>query len=473
MNTLFDKLSSIPLVQSLTDSLGRKRPYDKNANIMDQKTRNKVLSTMDLTSLGVGSCGGTGMYVVSGMVARTVAGPGVILSFIIAGCASLLSGFCYAEFGVRVPLTSGSAYTYSYVTVGEFIAFLIGWNMILEYLIGTASGASAISSMIDTLLSHKISKWSIQNLGKLKDLEDTTDAALSNAVGNSNNGVENYPDLLAFFIAAIITVIIMAGVKNSVLFNNVLNALNFFVWIFIVVTGLFFIDPKNWSTKGFAPNGWEGIMQGAATCFYAYIGFDIIATTGEECKKPHVSIPKAIINSLIICLIAYTSVSCILTLDQPFWTINAESPLVELFPSNGLPQARWIVATGAMASLTVSLLGSIFPMPRIIYAMASDGLLFKPLGNLNAITDTPILATLISGGLAAVLALLVSLGDLIQMMSIGTLLAYTLVSFSVLILRYQPDQQELKREQGGDFYNEQVVVASESVNGFGGAKIWI
>ena len=382
MSSITTKLSNFPIIKSIEDSLGRKRPYNKTISSKNQSnpTRKRVLSTLDLTSLGVGSCGGTGMYVVSGMVARTVAGPGVVLSFIIAGIASLLSGFCYAEFGVRVPHTSGSAYTYSYVTVGEFIAFLIGWNMILEYLIGTASGASAISSMIDALFGHRISKWCIANLGQLRSL-DSIGLDSNTATGLvANNNTDNYPDILAFAISVAVTFVIMAGVKNSVLFNNVLNSLNFFVWIFIIVTGLFFIDFNNWSIKGFAPNGAEGIMQGAATCFYAYIGFDIIATTGEECKKPHISIPKAIINSLFICLIAYTSVSCILTLDQPFWTINAESPLVELFPANGIPQARWIVASGAFASLTVSLLGSMFPMPRIIYAMASDGLLFAPLG---------------------------------------------------------------------------------------------
>ena len=293
----------------------------------------------------------------------------------------------------------------------------------------------------------------------------------SSAVSATTSTVEqtdNYPDILAFGISILVTLIIMAGVKNSVMFNNILNSLNFFVWVFIIVTGLFFVDVSNWTQRGFAPNGMEGVMQGAATCFYAYIGFDIIATTGEECQKPHISIPKAIINSLIVCLIAYTSVSCILTLDIPFWTIKPESPLVELFPMNGLENARWIVAVGAMASLTVSLLGSMFPMPRIIYAMASDGLLFTPLGILNSVTDTPLLACAISGALAAFLSLLVSLSDLIQMMSIGTLLAYTLVSFSVLILRYQPEGNKVEKDEG---QVENYIVASESEHFWGFGEI--
>ena len=323
IKNLYGSIWRNPQIVKLETNLSRIKPYNRQSN---KKRRAGILSTLDLTSLGVGSCGGTGMYVVSGMVARDVAGPAVVLSFLLAGLASLLSGFCYAEFGVRVPHTSGSAYTYSYVTVGEFIAFIIGWNMILEYLIGTASGASAISSMIDILTNHKIRDWCVANMGTLKNF-----GPVSNVSGASN--VENYPDILAFAIALVITVVIMAGVKNSVAFNNILNSVNFFVWIFIITIGLFFVDVGNWTIPdmGFMPNGWPGVMQGAATCFYAYIGFDIIATTGEECKKPHLSIPRAIISSLVICLVVYMSVSSILTLDQAFYDIDPESPLVNLF----------------------------------------------------------------------------------------------------------------------------------------------
>ncbi|AWP16257.1 putative cationic amino acid transporter-like [Scophthalmus maximus] len=384
----------------------------------------RVLSTVDLVSLGVGSCVGTGMYVVSGLVAKEMAGPGVIVSFIIAAVASILSGVCYAEFGVRVPKTTGSAYTYSYVTVGECVAFFIGWNLILEYLIGTAAGASALSSMADSLANHSISNFMITHIGTLNGL---------------GKGEQSYPDLLALLIALLVTVIVALGVKNSVGFNNVLNVINLIVWVFMMIAGLFFVNGENWDDGRFLPFGWSGVMQGAATCFYAFIGFDIIATTGEEAKSPNTSIPYAITASLITCLTAYVSVSVILTLMVPYNEIDADAPLMEMFAVHGCMFAKYIVAVGSIAGLTVSLLGSLFPMPRVIYAMAGDGLLFKFLANVSSYTETPAVACVVSGFLAALLSLLVSLRDLIEMMSIGTLLAYTLVSLCVLLLRYQPE----------------------------------
>uniref|UniRef100_G3TYM4 Solute carrier family 7 member 14 n=1 Tax=Loxodonta africana TaxID=9785 RepID=G3TYM4_LOXAF len=358
------------------------------------------------------------------------------------------TGVCYAEFGVRVPKTTGSAYTYSYVTVGEFVAFFIGWNLILEYLIGTAAGASALSSMFDSLANHTISHW----------MQKNTPVQM-------RKGEESYPDLLALVIAVIVTIIVALGVKNSVGFNNVLNVLNLAVWVFIMIAGLFFINGKYWdlghdsyplkiyfkikrkrSNKVinmtcyvFISFKLSAVLQGAATCFYAFIGFDIIATTGEEAKNPNTSIPYAITASLVICLTAYVSVSVILTLMVPYYAIDTESPLMEMFVAHGFYAAKFIVAIGSVAGLIVSLLGSLFPMPRVIYAMAGDGLLFRFLAHVSSYTETPVVACIVSGFLAALLSLLVSLRDLIEMMSIGTLLAYTLVSVCVLLLRYQPE----------------------------------
>ncbi|CAL8298753.1 unnamed protein product [Arctogadus glacialis] len=429
----------------------------------------RVLSTVDLVSLGVGSCVGTGMYVVSGLVAKEMAGPGVIVSFIIAAVASILSGVCYAEFGVRVPKTTGSAYTYSYVTVGECVAFFIGWNLILEYLIGTAAGASALSSMADSLANHTISHFMITHIGTLTGL---------------GKGEQSYPDLLALLIALVVTVIVALGVKNSVGFNNVLNVINLLVWVFMMVAGLFFVNMDNWDEGRFLPYGWSGVMQGAATCFYAFIGFDIIATTGEEAKSPNTSIPYAITASLVTCLTAYVSVSVILTLMVPYGEIDADAPLMEMFSAHGCTFAKYIVAVGSIAGLTVSLLGSLFPMPRIIYAMAGDGLLFKFLAHVSSYTETPAVACVVSGCLAAVLSLMVSLRDLIEMMSIGTLLAYTLVSLCVLLLRYQPEgdihgfvnflseeQQNSRRREGVLAEREKHAASptSEADEGGGGA----
>lgn len=197
------------------------------------------------------------------------------------------TGACYAEFGVRVPHTSGSAYMYSYVSVGEFVAFVIGWNMILEYLIGTSACACALSASLDSLLN----------------------GVISNSVSDTFGTIFGRPpDFIAFIITLLMTCVLACGASKSVMFNNVLNTINLAAWVFIMVAGLFYVDTTNWSEHdGFLPYGWGGVMSGAATCFYAFIGFDIIATTGEEAHNPQKSIPKAIVGSLIVVLIAYVS----------------------------------------------------------------------------------------------------------------------------------------------------------------------
>lgn len=276
---------------------------------------------------------------------------------------SLLAGACYAEFGVRVPHTSGSAYMYSYVSVGEFVAFVIGWNMILEYLIGTSACACALSASFDSLLGGSISS----------SINDTFGTVFGRP-----------PDFIAFIITLLMTCVLACGASKSVMFNNVLNTVNLATWIFIMTAGLFYVDTSNWSEHdGFLPYGWSGVFTGAATCFYAFIGFDIIATTGEEAHNPQKSIPKAIVGSLIIVLIAYVSTrfveiftigcadciifysSFILTLVVPYDHIDTGSALLQMWSYVGAPKCRAIVAIGATAGLSVAMFGSMFPMPRV------------------------------------------------------------------------------------------------------------
>ncbi|XP_045126962.1 probable cationic amino acid transporter isoform X2 [Portunus trituberculatus] len=384
---------------------------------------NKVLTTLDLTSLGVGSCVGTGMYLVAGMVAKTIAGPGVILSFTIAAIASIFSGVCYAEFGVRVPNTSGGAYVYSYVTVGELMAFIIGWNMVLEELIGTSACACALSACFDAIFNGAIS--------------DTMRNSFGTLFGEP-------PDLLAFFLTVLMGGVLVAGVRKSVIFNNALNVVNFVVWVFIMIAGFFYADSTNWTQNGgFLPMGWSGVLTGAATCFYAFIGFDIIATTGEEAINARKSIPYSIVYSLVIILIAYVSSSAVITLMVPYNELDADSALVKVFGQVGAYKCKNFVAVGALAGLTVSMFGSMFSLPRIVYSMAKDGLVFKSLSNVWDVTGTPAVATIVFGLGAAFAAMFISLTVLVEMMSIGTLLAYTLVSTCVLILRYQPHSTTL------------------------------
>ncbi|XP_032220766.2 probable cationic amino acid transporter [Nematostella vectensis] len=396
----------------------------------------KCLSTWDLTSLGIGATLGAGTYVVSGQVAASIAGPAVIISFAIAAFASILSGLCYAEFGARVPKTTGSAYAYSYYTVGEIWAFFIGWNLILEYMIGTAADARALSGCFDFVIGYALRNFTLDNIG-----------------GFHTVGLGTYPDFLGFAVTVVVTIVLAIGVKQSSTFTGIFNVLNILVVTFIIACGLFFVDIKNWTSgRGFFPYGGSGVLSGAATCFYAFVGFDIIATTGEEAKNATKSIPKAIVGSLVVVFLCYFGVSAVLTLMVRFDQLDKLTPIPNAFAQRGIPAAKYIIGVGAVCGLAASLLGSLFPLPRIIYAMASDGLLFRFLAKVNPKSEVPVIATIYPGVLTAVFALLFDLQELVEMMSIGTLLAYTLVSLCVLILRYQPDEESVPEDLSSFVY---------------------
>lgn len=238
----------------------------------------RCLSTYDLTALAIGSTLGAGVYVVTGQVAKLRAGPAIVLSFSIAALASILSGLCYAELGARVP-KAGSAYLYTYVTIGELCAFVVGWNLVLEYVVAAASIARAWSAFFDSLFGNYIHDSVINVLGKVRV-----------------HGLSEYVDVLAFIFIMIVTLILISGVKQSSSVNWVFTSINIFVIIFVIIAGLVFADLKNWDN--FMPFGFNGVIAGAATCFYAFIGFDVVASSGEEAKTPSKSIPRAIIASL-------------------------------------------------------------------------------------------------------------------------------------------------------------------------------
>lgn len=317
--------------------------------------------------------------------------------------------------------------------MGEFIAFTIGWNLILEYVIGASSVARGLSTYIDALVDYK-----------MKDF-------WREIVPVNVSFLAEYPDILSFAIVMVLSIILAMGVKESSWVHSFFTTINLATIFVIIIAGSFLIDPKNLNIKkedipadvkhagngGFAPYGFAGIISGAATTFYGFIGFDCVASAGEEAKNAKRTIPLAIILTLGICVGVYVIISIILTMMMPYYLLDPDAPFTSAFQTHGYEKIKWIISIGAAFALFSSLLGALFSLPRILYAMSSDGVLFRALSKVNPKTRTPMNATLIAGFLSAILAAIFSLQQLVDMLSIGTLLAYSIVGLCVLILRYE------------------------------------
>ncbi|XP_060105936.1 cationic amino acid transporter 4 [Heteronotia binoei] len=382
---------------------------------------NRCLTTFDLTLLGIGGMVGSGLYVLTGTVAKETAGPAIVISFIIAAFASLLAALCYAEFGAHVPKT-GSAYMFTYISVGEIWAFLIGWNVILEYMIGGAAVARAWSGYLDSIFDHRIKNFTETHVGTW-----------------SVPFLAHYPDFLASGILLIATAFISFGARVSSWLNHVFSAISMGVILFILVMGFILAKPQNWGAAegGFAPFGISGIMAGTATCFYAFVGFDVIAASSEEARNPQKAVPRAIAISLGLATGAYILVSMVLTLMVPWHSLDPDSALADAFYKRGYSWAGFIVAAGSICAMNTVLLSNLFSLPRIVYAMAEDGLFFQVFSRVHPHTQVPVVAIVVFGTLMSLLALIFDLEALVQFLSIGTLLAYTFVAASVIVLRFQ------------------------------------
>ena len=409
-------------------------------------TFKRVLGAGDLVMLAIGAVIGAGIFssigtaaagevLPSGEVVRYGAGPALILSFILLGIVCGLAALCYAELAAMIP-QAGSAYTYSYATLGELIAWIIGWDLILEYAVGNIAVAIAWSGYFSSLLSGfgiTMPAWLTHGYRTaLLSADPAVHGLLQTAPQIA--GVPILLNIPAALIVLAVTALLYIGVRESVRANNIMVVVKLLVLGFFVVLGGMHIDPANY--KPFAPNGWAGIHQGAAIVFFAYIGFDAISTAAEETKDPQRNMPIGILGGLAICTVIYVIVGIVATGLVPYQQLRAADPLARALEVAGLPTASWIVAFGAVVSLTAVLLVFQYGQPRIFLAMARDGLLPKWASKIHPKYRTPHVTTVATGLVVAAGALVMDENEIYDLTNIGTLFAFAIVCIGVLVLRY-------------------------------------
>lgn len=378
----------------------------------------RVLTAVDLTAIGVGAIIGAGIFVLTGTAAKEAAGPAIMLSYVFAGVACILAALCYAEFATRLPI-SGSAYTYAYATVGEVFAWIIGWDLILEYTIG----ASTVAIGWTHYLEEFVKGFGVEMPAFLLALDV---------------GLPNPINLSAIALIMLLTTLLCVGIKESSRFNAVMVVIKLAVVLFVIFAGLSWVRPENWDP--FFPYGVGGIFEGAALIFFAYIGFDAVSTAAEEVKDPQRDLPIGIIASLAICTILYVAVSAVITGMVPYPQIDQGAPLAAAFGSVGNTLAQRLIGIGGFVGLTTVVLILLMSQPRIWFAMARDGLLMNWFSKVHPYFRTPINATILTGVIAIITAMLFDMEELHHMVSIGTLFAFVVVSAAVLIIRYKDPQ---------------------------------
>uniref|UniRef100_A0A9L0TKR2 Cationic amino acid transporter C-terminal domain-containing protein n=1 Tax=Equus caballus TaxID=9796 RepID=A0A9L0TKR2_HORSE len=379
------------------------------------------LTMLDLILLGMGTTGSVGLYVLMGTVAKEMAGPAVLVSFGVAAVASLLGVLSYADFGVRVP-GRGSAYLFTYVSVGELWAFFAGWNTILGYLIGGAAVARVWSSYLDAIFNHRIRSFTMAHVG-------TWQAPF----------LAQYPDFLAAGIVLLISAFISCGGRISSWLNRLFSAINLVVILFIIILGFVLARPHNWSAEegGFAPFGFSGIMDGAAICFIAFQGFGAIAASSAEAQNAKRAVPMAIAISLGLAAGINILASAALTLMVPWRSLDPDLALTDAFNQRGYSWAGFIVAAGAICATITFLLRTVIFLPHMVHAMAADGLFFQVFTYMHPRTQVPMVGILVFGVIVAFLALLLDFKALLLFMSISALLNRTIVATGIIVLRFQ------------------------------------
>lgn len=398
------------------------------------KALRRSLTALDLTLLGIGAIIGTGIFVLTGTAAANQAGPAITLSYLVSGLACAFAALCYAEFASMMPV-SGSAYTYAYATLGEIVAWMIGWDLILEYAVGSMTVAIGWSGYFQRILA-----------GFDIYLPTWMTAAPAAAPG----AVLNVP---AMIIVLLITIVLVIGIRESARFNAAMVSIKLVAVLFFLAVGFSYVDPGNWSP--YAPYGWSGIMAAGAVVFFAYIGFDAVSTTAEEARNPQRDLPIGIIASLVICTLLYVAVAAVLSGIVPVTALRGDAqflnaPVAYALARINLDWAAGLVSAGAVAGITSVLLVMLMSQPRIFFSMSRDGLLPTGVSKVHPRFRTPYITTTITGLIVAVTAGFIPIQVVGEMTSIGTLFAFVVVCAAVMVLRSKrPEIHRPFRVPGG------------------------
>ena len=430
-------------------SLFRTKPIDKIIAESEEKgedTLKRTLGAWSLMALGVGAIVGTGIFVLTGQAAAKHAGPAVIISMIIAGIVSMLAAFCYSEFASTVPI-AGSAYTYGYATLGEFVAWIIGWDLILEYAFGAATVAVGWSGYVVSLFNDL-------GIPFPASLSAAPGTVLKHADGSETTAVFNLP---AFLIAIAITFLLVKGIKESANFNTLIVFIKVAVVILFIVAGFSYVNMDNFTpfvpenSGTFGVFGFSGVITGAAVIFFAYIGFDAVSTAAQETIEPQKNMPKGIIGSLIICTLLYVLVSFVMIGLVSYTQLNVPAPLaIAIDEARKMAEGTaigsifvafpMIIKIGAVLGLSSTMVVMLMGQPRVFYSMAKDGLLPSWAAKIHPKFRTPYITTLITGGIVSLIAGFVNISVLGELVSIGTLFAFVIVAIGVIVMRRtQPD----------------------------------
>jgi APA family basic amino acid/polyamine antiporter len=401
----------------------------------------RVLGPVDLTLLGIGAIIGTGIFVLTGQAAAAHAGPAVVLSMVVAGVASALAAICYSEFASSVPV-AGSAYTYGYATLGELVAWVIGWDLVLEYALGAATVAVGWSAYVVSFL-HDV------GIAFPPLLSAAPGTAVVLADGSSATALFNLPAML---VSAAATMLLMVGIQESARVNAVIVAVKVTVVLLIIGLGGMFVSSDNWhpfipaNTGEFGQFGWSGIMRGAGVIFFAYIGFDAVSTAAQEARNPQRDMPRGIIGSLIICTVLYVLVSGVMVGLVPYQQLGVPAPMALAVDAARVQAAgsSWqslldlmpfVVKLGAIMGLSSTIIVQMMAQPRIFFAMSKDGLLPAWASRIHPRFRTPHITTLITGGIVMLASGFTAIDVLGELVSIGTLFAFVIVSLGVIVLR--------------------------------------